>query len=92
MAHTVRDKRKLLSRVRKIRGQIEAIERHLVEEADCGSVLNTIAACRGALNALMAEVMEGHVRSHVANPDVNPDSERAIATRQLIDVIRTYLK
>jgi DNA-binding FrmR family transcriptional regulator len=92
MAHTIRDKAKLLNRVRRIRGQVDAIERALEEEQDCTDLLLTIAACRGAINGLMAEVIEGHIRYHVVNPDVKPTSPQAIAAQQLMDVVKTYLK
>lgn len=93
MAHLVRDKRKLLNRLARIRGQIDAIERAIREEEDsCGSVLQTIAACRGAMNGLMAEVMEGHVRSHLLDPDQRPTSEQAAAAQELLDVIHSYLR
>jgi DNA-binding FrmR family transcriptional regulator len=92
MAHTVRDKNKLLNRVRRIRGQVDAIERGLQEEQECADLLLTIAACRGAINGLMAEVIEGHIRYHVINPDTKPTSPQAIATQQLMDVLKTYLK
>jgi DNA-binding FrmR family transcriptional regulator len=51
-----------------------------------------IAACRGAINGLMAEVLEGHVRFHVLNPDQRPTSGQARAVQELIDVVNTYLK
>ena len=92
MAHTIRDKEKLLNRVRRIRGQVDAIERALQEEQDCADSLLTIAACRGAINGLMAEVIEGHIRYHVINPDLKPTSPEAIAVQQLMDVVKTYLK
>jgi DNA-binding FrmR family transcriptional regulator len=92
MAHTIRDKAKLLNRVRRIRGQVEAIERALDEEQDCSELLQTIAACRGAINGLMGEVIEGHIRYHVINPDAKPSSPQAAAAQQLMDVVRTYLK
>jgi DNA-binding FrmR family transcriptional regulator len=92
MAHTIRDKEKLLNRVRRIRGQVDAIERALEEEQDCDDMLLTIAACRGAINGLMAEVIEGHIRYHVINPDLKPTSAQAIAAQQLMDVVKTYLK
>ena len=92
MAHLVHDKKKLLNRVRRIRGQLDAIERELEEERDCTTTLQTIAACRGAMNGLMAEVLEGHIRFHVVDPDAKPTSKRAAATQELIDVIRTYLR
>ncbi len=92
MAHTIRDKTKLLNRVRRIRGQVEAIERALVGEAECADTLRLIAAARGAMNALMAELMEGHVRFHLRDPDEVPTSDQARAAQELIDVINAYLK
>jgi DNA-binding FrmR family transcriptional regulator len=92
MAHTIRDKRKLLNRVRRIRGQIEAVEKAVEQEEECSTILLTIAAIRGAINGLMAEVIEGHIRFHVVDPDHQPTSERSRAAQELIDVIRTYLK
>ncbi len=92
MAHIVRDKQKLLNRVRRIRGQLDAVEKALGEEQECGPILQMIAGCRGAMNGLMAEVMEGHIRFHVLNPDQRPTSGRAVAARELIDVVRAYLK
>ncbi len=92
MSHTVDEKVKLLGRARRIRGQVEAIERAFEQEKDCSTILQTIAACRGAIDGLMAEVMEGHIRLHVAKPDERPNSERAKATQVLINVIRSYLK
>jgi FrmR/RcnR family transcriptional regulator, repressor of frmRAB operon len=92
VAHIIRDKKKLLNRVRRVKGQVEAIEKALLEEADCSATLQTIAACRGAIASLMAEVIEGHIRFHVLNPDSRPVSKEAHAAQELIDVIRTYLK
>lgn len=88
MSHTVENKGRFLARVRRIRGQVEALERALEGEAECGGILHLIAACRGALNGLMAEVVEGHVRGHVAGPG----RRSARAAQDLIDLVRTYLK
>jgi DNA-binding FrmR family transcriptional regulator len=92
MAHTIRDKRKLLNRVRRIQGQIAAVEKALELEQDCSAILLTIAACRGAINGLMAEIIEGHIRFHVVDPDQEPTTEKAKATQELIDVVKAYLK
>jgi DNA-binding FrmR family transcriptional regulator len=92
MAHTTKDKKKLLSRVRRIRGQVEAIERAIDGEQECFGILQLMAACRGALNGLMAEVMEGHVRFHVLSPGQGKNSPQAQAAEELIDVVRAYLK
>jgi DNA-binding FrmR family transcriptional regulator len=92
MSHTLREKNKLLGRVRRIRGQVEAIERALEAELGCADVLQVIASVRGAMNGLMAEVMEHHIRWHVADPQSAPNSDRAKGAEELIDVVRTYLK
>jgi DNA-binding FrmR family transcriptional regulator len=91
MAHTVREKSKLLARVRRIRGQVEAIERALESEVGCADVLQVIASVRGAVNGLMAEVIEDHVRCHVGAPSL-PARERSQGADELIEVVRTYLK
>lgn len=92
MAHTIRDKKKLLDRIRRLRGQIDAVERALEREADCTDLLHVLVACRGAMNGLISEVLEGHIRFHVVNPDIKPNSEQARATQELIDVLKKYLK
>lgn len=92
MAHTIRDKKKLINRVRRIRGQMEGVEKALEDEKDCSSVLQNIVACRGAINSLMAEVLEGHIRFHVADPDSKPLSGQSKATQELIDIVKTYLR
>ena len=92
MAHTVRDKEKFVLRIRRIRGQIEAVERALTMDQDCSDVLQLITAARGALNGLMAELVEDHVRFHVIDPKQKPSSEQALAADELIDIIRSYLK
>ena len=92
MTHTVREKRKLLARVRRIRGQVEAIERALEAEAGCETVMQQIAGVRGAIAGLMAEVVEDHVRSHLVDADAHPGAQDSDATEQLLAVIRAYLK
>jgi DNA-binding FrmR family transcriptional regulator len=92
MAHTIRDKKKLINRVRRIRGQVESVEKALEEEKDCSFILQTIAACHGAINGLMAEIMEGHIRFHVFDPDKKPTSEQSKAAQEIIDLVKTYLK
>ena len=92
MTHTIREKQKLLARVRRIRGQVEAVERALDGEADCGKVLHLISAARGAMAGLMAEVVEDHVRAHLVDPERHPGALNAEAADQLLDVVRAYLK
>ncbi len=92
MAHLARDKKKLLNRVRRIRGQVEAIERTLEGDSECSSVFQLIAAARGALNGLMAEVAEGHIREHVVDPARRPTEAQLEAADELVDLVRAYLK
>jgi DNA-binding FrmR family transcriptional regulator len=92
MVHTIREKQRLLARVRRLRGQIEAIERSLEDEADCGQVLHLIAGARGAMAGLMAEVVEDHIQTHLVDAETHPDALKADAVAQLLEVIRTYLK
>ncbi|NEU14075.1 metal/formaldehyde-sensitive transcriptional repressor [Methylobacterium sp. BTF04] len=92
MSHTIKDKGKLLARVRRIRGQAEAVERALEAELGCTDVLMLVASMRGAINGLTAEVMEDHIRHHVVDPAHEPDPERAKGATELIEVLRTYLK
>ena len=92
MSHTIREKAKLVRRVRRIRGQVEALERALQTEAGCAETLQLITSVRGAITGLMAEVMEDHIRVHVIDPARERNASRAGAADELIDVIRSYLK
>ncbi len=92
MAHTAEEKKKLLNRVRRIRGQVESIERALDQEAECSDVLHNISACRGAMDALMAAVIEGHIRFHVLDPKAKATHEQTQAADDLIHALRAYLK
>lgn len=92
MTHTVREKQKLLARVRRIRGQIEAVERALEAESGCEKVMHLLASTRAAMSGLMAEVIEDHVRTHLVDPEKYPGALDEEAAEQLLAVIRTYLK
>jgi DNA-binding FrmR family transcriptional regulator len=92
VSHTIREKTKLLNRVRRIRGQVEAVERALEQEIGCSDILQLIAGVRGAVNGLMVEVMEDHICMHMIDPLREPDSQRAEAAKELIEVVRSYLK
>ncbi len=90
--HTSQQKSKMLARVRRIRGQVEAIERALDKDANCDEVMHLIAAVRGATTGLMNEVIEDHVRGHLVNVEQHPDALDPDAVEQLLDVLKTYLK
>jgi DNA-binding FrmR family transcriptional regulator len=90
--HTLHEKQSLLARIRRIRGQAEAIERAIEAEAGCESVLHQIAGMRGAVAGLMAEVVEDHVENHLVDTAKFPDALNREAVDQLMAVIRSYLK
>lgn len=79
--------------MRRIKGQADGLER-LIEagqDLDCGKVLQQIAAIRGAVAGLMAEVLEGHLREHVAAEHITPE-RRQEEIEEVVAVLRTYLK
>lgn len=88
MSHTSREKLDLLNRTKKVVGQLEAVERALNDNATCADVLQRLAAARGAINSLMAELMEDHILNHM--PRNSRSSEEA--ADDLIEIVRTYLK
>jgi DNA-binding FrmR family transcriptional regulator len=92
MAHTVIEKQKLLNRVRRLRGQVDAIERALIAEDGCSDVMRLITATRGAINGIMAEVINGHIRTHMVDPDRTPSEAERDAAVELVDVLRTYIR
>jgi DNA-binding FrmR family transcriptional regulator len=90
MAHTIRDKAKLLARVRRLHGQTAALEKLITEESDCTAILQQSAAIRGAVNGLMAAIIEGHLTDHVVNePDL---AQRQKDMGVVLQVIKSYLK
>lgn len=91
MTHTSSNRTQLIARVRRIAGQMAAIERAIEEEAGCAAVLHQVAGARGAINGLMDELVEDHVREHVARPDLS-DAERAAGAEELIAAVRRYAK
>src|SRR5215472_14296280 len=88
MAGRTKERTKLLNRVKRIKGQVEAVERTLgLQTEDCAATLQLLAACHGAINGLMAEVMEGHIRDHIANRKPS-----TAVTDDLIEIVKAYLK
>lgn len=90
MAHTVRQKDRLIARVRRIRGQLDGIERALEAQVPCAEVLRQLASVRGAVGGLTAEVMEDHLRGHVLA--AGTDAARRQGGEEMIEVIRTYIR
>ena len=91
MPHTSANKTKLLARIRRIAGQINAIEKAVADEAGCAVVLHQVAGVRGAVNGLLDELVEEHVREHVARPGLS-DADRAEGAEELIAAVRRYAK
>jgi DNA-binding FrmR family transcriptional regulator len=90
VSHTIRDKEKLIARVRRLKGQFEGIERALEAGKPCGEILRQLASARGAMTGLTAEVMEDHLREHVLHAETEADRQQG--GEELIEAIRTYMK
>ena len=91
MTHLAKEKQKLVARIRRIRGQVDSIERSLSTGDDCADVLMLLANVRGGINSLMAEVLEDHIRLHMISPDKDSPPSTELA-EDLIDLVRAYLK
>jgi DNA-binding FrmR family transcriptional regulator len=85
------EKQKLLSRIRRLGGQIDAVERSVLGGDECADILMLLAAIRGGVNSLMAEILEDHIRLHVAHPSRGTASREEL-TEDLIGLVRAYLK
>ena len=92
MGHVAKEKMKLLNRVKRLRGQIEAIERALDADDECADVLQQATACRGALDGFIAEVIEDHIREHMIDPRAGRETPQAVAAEELIEIVHQYLK
>jgi len=91
MSHLEKEKQKLVARIKRIRGQVDSIERSLSSGDDCADILMLLANVRGGVNSLMAEVLEDHIRLHMMNPEKGQYPSQEIA-EDLIDLVRAYLK
>lgn len=90
-AHTLREQNKLINRVRRLRGQIDAIERALTADASCSDVIQRVTAARGAIDGLMAELLEEHVREYLLPETPMAEEARQRAAEELIGIIHSYL-
>jgi DNA-binding FrmR family transcriptional regulator len=89
--HSPGEKKKVLARIRRIRGQCEGVERALEAGADCAAVLQQIAAIRGAVNGLTSEVLESHLREQFGHPAASR-ADREARVAEMTALIRSYLK
>ncbi len=91
MTHVAREKTKLLNRLKRIRGQLEAIERAVDQDVECTRVLQQATSCRGALEGFIAEVIEDHIREHMIDPNMPKDDARVQAAEELVEIVHAYL-
>ena len=91
MPHTPEEKQRVLARVRRVRGQAQALERALEDGAECAAVLQQIAAIRGAVNGLMSQVLESHLREELGQPTLS-DRKRKARVDEVAGLVRSYLK
>ncbi|KRA16401.1 MULTISPECIES: formaldehyde-responsive transcriptional repressor FrmR [unclassified Lysobacter] len=91
MPHSPAEKKRVLTRVRRIKGQTEALERALEQGSECAAVLQQIAAIRGAINGLMSEVLESHIREELGQA-VSSQKNRSASIDEVAALVRSYLK
>lgn len=91
MAHVAQEKTKLLNRLKRIKGQVEAMERAVESDKECARVLQQATACRGALEGFIAEIIEDHIREHMIDPDAPTTDPRVQAAEDLVAIVHSYL-
>lgn len=90
--HVAKEKVKLLNRLRRLRGQVEALERAVDADEECSNVLQQATSCRGALDGFIAEVIEDHIRDHMIDGEAKPSDRRTVAAEELIEIVHAYLR
>jgi len=90
MAHISANKEKIILRIKKLKGQLNSIEKALEEENECFKILQQISASRGAIQSLMNEVLEDHIKEHLGNHV--SDDQREEEIKNLTTLLKTYLK
>jgi DNA-binding FrmR family transcriptional regulator len=91
MSHVSQEKTKLLKRLRRLGGQIEALERAVEDDQECARVLQQATSCRGAMDGFIAEVIEDHIREHMVDPKAKADDPRLRAAEELVAIVHAYL-
>ncbi len=86
-----KEKQRLLSRINRLSGQVDAVQRSVTEDDECADILMLLAAIRGGVNSLMAEILEDHIRLHIMHPDRRTETPEEM-TEDLIGLVRAYLK
>jgi DNA-binding FrmR family transcriptional regulator len=91
MVHVAKEKMKLLNRLKRIRGQVEAIERAVESDKECSRVLQQATSCRGALDGFIAEVIEDHIREHMIDETAPVEDPRRMAAEELVEIVHAFL-
>jgi DNA-binding FrmR family transcriptional regulator len=86
------EKTKLLNRLRRLRGQVESLERAIDGDARCADVLQQATSCRGALDGFIVEVIEDHIREHMLDAGTARDDPRSRAAEELVEIVHQYLR
>jgi len=92
LSHITAAQKELITRINRIQGQLDGIKKAVQDDQDCASVLQQVAACRGAMNSFMAEIIEGEIKCHVLSPNAKANSSEARAADELVEVLRRYIK
>ena len=90
MPHKIKEKTKVLARVNRIKGQLDAFAKATESDEDCYQIMQLLSSCRGALNGLMGEIVEGHIREHIVEAE-----NKKIATEsgeELIEIMQSFWK
>lgn len=90
MAHTIREKKKILARVNRLKGQLEAFAQAIEQEKDCYQVMQLLSSCRGAVNGLMGDLVEDHIREHIVKAETKKDA--ATGGEEVIEIMRSFWK
>ncbi len=91
MNHVEKEKKKLLNRLKRLKGQIGALERAIEDDSACTRVLQQATSCRGALDGFIGEVIEDHIREHMIDPATARDDPRTVAAEELVEIVHAYL-
>lgn len=92
MSHAAKHKARLLSRTRRVRGQLEAVEKMLqAEDQGPYEVLQTLPRAGEASTGLWHLYIEGHIRLHVVNTKRKLPARQTEAMEQLVETVGTCL-
>ncbi len=92
MAHLTKDKSILIARIKRIIGQLESVISDIESDQNCGTTLQTVASCRGAINGLTVEILKEHIQSHVIQSKSGKMSKQDLAALEVINALKSYIK